>query len=196
VTLALVSGGAANGAAATLARPPSLRPKSLVVGATASCVPPASKTGQKIAFQWLRAGKAIRGATRARYLVRGADRGRPIACRVTLGSGGTMLAETSDSSRARTVLAIASAVEHGGGSVTVAVRCAASEKTCSGSLQIVMAGRTVAGGRFALRAPGGVVRVPHLGAARSAGGAIVICATYRNQAGAARTVRRRLALAG
>jgi hypothetical protein len=195
VTLALAAAGAASGAAGTLSRP-SLRPKSLAVGGTASCVPPASKTSQKAAYQWLRAGKRIRGATRARYLVRGADRGRQIACRVTLGSGGTTLTATSDSARARTVLGIASAVGHGGRTVSVAVRCAASEKTCIGSLRIVMAGHVVAGGRFALHAPGGVVRLAHLGTARIADGAAIIRAIYRNKAGAPRTVKRSLALTG
>jgi hypothetical protein len=193
--VALQVTGTAGGAAGTLARP-SLRPKGLVVGGTAQCVPPVSSAPRKIAFRWLRAGKPIRGATRARYLLHTGDRGRAIACRITVVSAGTTFTATSDSARARTVLAIASAVEHGGHTVTVAVRCAASERTCSGSLHVVVGRRAVAGGRFSLRAPGGLVQLPQLGAARIVDGAAVIHATYRNQAGAARTVTRRLALAG
>jgi hypothetical protein len=191
VTLATVAG---SGGSVTLARP-SVRPTSLVVGATASCIPPSSKTAQKVAYQWLRAGKAIRGATKARHLVGAADRGRALACRVTVGTGAKSFTATSDGERARTVLAIASVAGHAGG-VAVAVRCAASERTCSGTLQVIVGGRAIAAGRFDLHAPGGVVQLARTGTARSDAGPAVVRASYRNKAGAPRVVTRRVALAG
>jgi hypothetical protein len=192
VTLGATAGAGA--AAATLASP-SLRPARPVVGGTESCVPSPSSAPRKISFQWLRAGKAIRGATRARRLVVGGDRGRALACRVTVTSAGATFTATSAAARARTVLAIASAVVHDNGTVTVKLRCATAERTCRGSLRVLMAGRAVAAGSFSLRSPGGVVTLPHVGSAPIAGGAAVVRARYRNEAGATRVVDRSLVLA-
>lgn len=37
-------------------------------------------------YQWLRGGKTIKGATKATYNVRKADRGKKVACRVSAAS--------------------------------------------------------------------------------------------------------------
>ena len=39
-------------------------------------------------YQWLRGGNAIKGARKATYLVRKADRGKRLACRVRAASPG------------------------------------------------------------------------------------------------------------
>jgi hypothetical protein len=166
-------------------------PKVLVVGATARCVPATAKTGSALTYRWLRAGKAIRGARKARYLVSNADRGRRLACRVTRSGGATA---TSTRAMARPGLTITAAVKHGGHGATVSLRCAAAERQCHGSLRILAAGHAVAGGSFAVHAPGGGVAVARLGAAPLAAGAVVVRATYRNGAGALRHVTRRLVL--
>ncbi|HEY3612969.1 MAG TPA: hypothetical protein VGK92_04655 [Gaiellales bacterium] len=189
------SPAAAAAAAAALGRP-TLRPVRLVVGADATCVPGSASAGRSVAYQWLRGGKPIRGAVRARRLVVAADRGRLLACRVTTTSGGSASTATSEGARARSVLAIASAVEHDGRTVAVTVHCAASERTCRGSLRVLIAGRRVAVGHFSLHAPGGVVALPRVGAMPIARGAVDVRAIYRNKAGSVRTVERRLALAG
>jgi hypothetical protein len=44
-----------------------------------------------VAFQWLRAGKPIRGATKRRYRIERADRGRRIRYRVTATGVGTVV---------------------------------------------------------------------------------------------------------
>jgi hypothetical protein len=196
--VALQLAGAPGGAVGSLSRP-SLRPKGIVVGGTARCVPPApSSAGSRtVVYRWLRAGKVIPGATRAQYLLRGADRGRAIACRVTVtDAGAATFTATSDSARARTVLAIASVVSRSGRTVAVAVRCALSEGACGGSVRLVVGGHVVAAGRLSLHAPGGVVRLAELAGTRVADGRAVVQATYRNQAGAARRVSRRVAVRG
>ena len=190
VVLSLGGAGVA-GAGAALARP-QVRPKALVVGATARCVPGTAKGGPALTYHWLRAGKVIRGATKARYLVRGSDRGRRLACRVTAAAGGATA--TSVRALARTGLTITAAVEHGGKSATVSVRCAAIERLCHGSLRIFAAGHAVAGNAFAVHAPGGGVHLNRLGTAPLAAGTVVVRATYRNGAGALRHVTRRLEL--
>ncbi len=196
--VALQLAAAGGGAAGTLLARPSVRPKGLVVGGTAHCVPPASPgASRKVAYRWLRSGKVIRGATLARYLLRAADRGRAIACRVTVSGGGSAtFTATSDAARARTVLGIASEVSRGGRFVLVPVRCAVSEAACSGSLRLVARGHVAAGGRFSLHAPGGVVRLGVVAGGRLVDGAAVVQATYRNSAGASRRVSRRVVVRG
>jgi hypothetical protein len=81
-----------------------------------------------------------------------------------------------------------------GGGVSVALRCARSERRCSGSLRVLVAGRAVAQARFALRAPGGVAHLePIHGTIRPArAGAATVRVAYRNAAGAARSLVRRV----
>lgn len=198
VTLAAGAALGAGGAPASLTKP-SLRPAVPVVGGSTRCLPGKWKGAHTLAYQWLRAGKPIASATTARYRVSRADRGRRLACRVTAtATGGAHAAATSRRARARVGLRIGTVAVGSGGTLSVALRCAASERRCSGSLQVLVAGHAVAAAHFALRSPGGVVELAPFGSADrpGSGDAVVVHAGYRNATGAARDVRRGVVLAG
>jgi hypothetical protein len=103
---------------------------------------------------------------------------------------------TSPRARVRLGLRIAGVSAGAGGALSAHVWCARSERRCSGSLSVLVAGHAVALGHFALKAPGGVVRMTRVaGAPRSAKGeAATVRAVYRNRAHAPRDVLRRLVL--
>ena len=197
VSLTLGAPSASGDAPASLTAP-RLRPAVPVVGGRATCFAGTWKDARTLAYQWLRGTKPIAGATRARYRVAPADRGHRLSCRVTATSaaGGTATA-TSKRARVRLGLRIASVSAGAGGALSATVWCARSERRCSGSLSMLVAGRAVARGHFALSSPGGVVRMtPVAGAARSAQGEpATVRAVYRNRAHAARDVLRHLVLA-
>ena len=96
----------------------------------------------------------------------------------------------SKRARVRLGLRIGGVSARTGGALAAIVWCARSERRCSGSLSLLVAGHAVALGHFALAAPGGVVRMtPVAGAARSAKGeAATVRAVYRNRAHTARDV--------
>jgi hypothetical protein len=191
VTL-LAPGGA--GAPAAVAKP-TLRPALPVVGGLTRCLPGKWTGAHSLAYQWLRGGKPVARATKQRYRVAPADRGRRLACRVTAtATGGARAAATSNRARVRTGLRIGKVTARPGGRFSVTLRCAAAERRCSGSLQVLVAGRAIASGHFAVRAPGGEVELAPAGKGARAGGAAVVRATYRNGKGAARDVRRQVPL--
>ena len=193
VELGIVRAGAGAGGGAADSARPSLRPGIPVVGGRTRCVPGTEQGALRLTYQWLRAGKPIASARGARYRVAPADRGRPLACRVTATVAGVRTAATSRSARARSGLRIGTVTGSAGGRLSVALRCARSERRCRGTLRVLAGGRTLARGRFVLRAPGGVAELPlAAGAAASAGTAIVVRAGYRNAAGAARRLAARL----
>ena len=68
------------------------------VGGTLTCDPGSfTPEGTSIAFQWLRSGAALAGATGASYVVTEADRNATLACRVTadwVGGTGSALSNT------------------------------------------------------------------------------------------------------
>jgi hypothetical protein len=192
VTLVVGAAAGSGGAPASLVKP-TLRPAVPVVGGRTRCLPGKWKGAHALAYQWLRAGKPIASATTARYRVALADRGRRLACRVTATAmSGARATATSERARARLGLRIGKVAVGPGGTLSVALRCAASERRCSGSLQVRLAGRAVAEGHFALHSPGGVVQVrPVAGAGRpGSGDAVLVRAGYRNDAGVARDVKR------
>jgi hypothetical protein len=197
VSLVLGAPGARGIARASLTAP-SLRPAVPVVGGRATCLAEAWKGAHALAYQWLRGALPIAGATRPRYRVALADRGHRLSCRVTATSaGGDKLTAASRRARVRLGLRIEGVSAETGGTLSASVWCARSERRCSGSLSVLVAGHAVALGHFALRAPGGVVRMrPIAGAARSAKGgeAATVRAVYRNRAHAPRDVLRRLVL--
>jgi hypothetical protein len=197
VTLAVGSAAAGRDAPTSL-KAPSLKPAVPVVGGRTRCLPGKWSGADKLSFHWLRGGKPIAKATAARYRVGAADLGRKLACRVTAAAtGGAHAMATSTGARARVGLAIGRVVATRGHALSVVLRCAAGERRCSGSLRILVAGRAVAAGRFALRSPGGVVLLRGVGAAaRLASGPAVVRASYRNGAGQGRDVLRRLRLTG
>jgi hypothetical protein len=198
VGLALGSAATSAGGPALLARP-SLQPAQPIVGGSSRCLPGKWNGARALTYQWLRAGKPIASATTARYHVVPADSGRDLACRVTAtGTGGAHAAATSKPERARLGLRIGTVVADSGGRLSVALHCAPGEKRCSGTLQLLVAGHAAATGHFALRSPGGVV---DLAPARAevrpgSGDAAVVHVGYRNGAGAARDIERRVLLSG
>lgn len=195
----LGAGADAGRDAPTSLKKPALRPAIPVVGGRTRCLPGKWSGAHKLAFRWLRSGKPIAKATAARYLVRAADLGHKLACRVTAtatATGGAHAEATTKGARARLGLQIDRVVA-GGGGVSVVLRCAAGERRCAGSLSVLVAGRAIAAGRFAVRSPGGVVQVKRFAAARGpATGIAVVRVSYRNGAGQARDMLRRLRLAG
>jgi hypothetical protein len=114
----------------------------------------------------------------------------------TTSADGAKASASSKRARVRLGLTIGGVSTGLGGALSVTVRCARSERRCSGSLRLLVAGRAVAQTHFAVRSPGGVVRMmPVAGAAPSARGeAATVRAVYRNQAHTARNVLRRLVL--
>ncbi len=195
VTLGLASGG--GGVAPTALTRPSLQPAVPVVGGRTRCLPGKWQGAQALKYEWLRGGKPIARAKTARYRVAPADRGRPLACRVTASaSGGAHAVVTSKPARARTGLGIGAVTVRAGGGLAAALRCTASERGCRGSLRVLVAGRVVASGRFALRSPGAVVQLAHVVAGGAPAGRAVVRASYRNAKGASREVRFRIVLPG
>jgi hypothetical protein len=196
VELAVGSAAGSAGAPALLSKP-SLQPAEPVVGGSSRCLPGKWKGAHALAYQWLRGGKPIASATTARYRVTSADRGRKLACRVTAtATGGAHAAATSKRARARLGLRIGTVTMHSGGRLSVALHCAASERRCSGSLQVLVAGHVAAAGHFAVRSPGGVVDLAPVGTRGrpGSGDAAVVHAGYRNGTGAARDVKRRVVM--
>jgi hypothetical protein len=196
VSLTIGAPSASGDAPASLTAP-SLRPAVPVVGGRTTCLPGAWKGAHALAYQWLRGAKPITGATRARYRVAPADRDHRLSCRVTATSaGGDKAAAGSKRARVRLGLRIGGVSALAGGALSVSLWCARSERRCSGSLSLFVAGHAVALGHFALEAPGGVVRMtPVAGAAPSKNGeAALVRAVYRNRAHTARDVLRRLVL--
>ena len=129
-------------APASLARP-SLQPAVPVVGGRTRCLPGKWKGAHALTYQWLRGGKPIASATAARYRVAPADRGRPLACRVTAtATGGAHAAATSKRARARAGLGIGkpSRVSAGrralGGAALRRERAAAAAARCACSLPV------------------------------------------------------------
>ncbi len=194
VELSVVKGGD-DGAVADLVRP-SLQPEIPVVGGRTRCLPGKWQGSPHLSYQWLRGGKPIASATDARYRVALADRGRPLACRVTASAAGAHTTATSKSARARVGLRIAAVGVASDGTLSLSLRCARGERRCAGSLRVLAGGHAVASGHFSLRSPGGVVELaPAGGAASLTGAAVVVRAAYRNGAGAPRTVKQRLLVA-
>jgi hypothetical protein len=197
--VALAVGGATGSAGApALLSKPSLQPAEPVVGGRTRCLPGTWKGARSLTYEWLRGGRPIAGAATASYHVTPADRGRELSCRVTAtATGGAHAAATSKRARARLGLRIGSVTLGSGGKLSVALHCAAGERRCSGTLQVLVAGHAAAAGHFALRSPGGVVDLAVRKASRPGSGeAAVVLAGYRNGAGAARDVKRRVVLAG
>jgi hypothetical protein len=188
------STGGADGPASLSA--PSLHPSVPVVGGRTRCDPGNWKGAHALAYQWLRSGKAIANATTPRYRIAPADGGRRLSCRVTAtATGGGKTTAISPRARARLGLAIVSASVTPGG-VSATLRCTRSERHCSGSVAVIVSGRPVARGRFALRSPGGVVQLERVAGRDlpASGDVVTVRVSYRNRAGAARTVLRRIAV--
>jgi hypothetical protein len=196
LTVGAPSSGGGDGSASL--RPPSLHPAVPVVGGRTRCDARGPKGSHALAYQWLRDGKPIAKAAKLRYRVAAGDAGHKLSCRVTATtSDGTKASAESVRVRAQLGLAIVSvSVDPGGVSMTL--RCARTERHCSGSVILTAAGRRVARGQFALRAPGGVVQLGHV-AGRDlpqSGGAATVLVAYRNRAGAGRLLLRRIVLTG
>ncbi|MDP9258952.1 MAG: hypothetical protein M3Q31_20730 [Actinomycetota bacterium] len=175
---------------------PSLHPSVPIVGGRTRCDPGNWKGAHALAYQWLRGSKPIAKATAARYLVAAGDGGQRLSCRVTAtATDGIRSIATSNRARARLGLVVVGVSVDAGG-VSVTLRCARSERHCSGSVRVLVAGHPVARGHFALRSPGGVVQLGLVaGARRPASGELAtVLVAYRNRAGAARTVLQRLVI--
>ncbi|WP_205471649.1 glycoside hydrolase N-terminal domain-containing protein [Nocardioides sp. SYSU D00038] len=147
---------------------------SAVVGRTLSARPGTwNLAGVGFAYQWLRNGAAVPGATTARYAVRGADVGTRLSVRVTATkpghAAGTALAAPTARVR-RAPSTTAATVRPGsvrrGGTVTVRVRVRAQGVPVAGRVRILVRGKPVAlvkvrGGRATV-----VVRVAGRGPAK------------------------------
>ena len=177
---------------------PALRPALPVVGGRTSCVPGTPGGAHAFSYRWLRDGKPIAEARSSRYRVRGKDRGHRLACRVLATTdSGARAAMTSTSARVRLGLGIGRPLVGVGGGISVALHCARGERRCHGSLRVLVAGRVVAAGHFALAAPGGTVRLTRLSTGLLARDEhAVVSTSYRNGAGQGRTLLSPLQLAG
>lgn len=190
VSLAAPGGGTAPARAR-----PALRPAVPVVGGRTRCLPAGAAGKRGLKYVWLRAGKPIAGARSARYRVRPADGGRALACRITTATGGSTQSATSKPARVRVGLRIGRATVTDAGRVSVTLRCARGERRCSGALLVVVLGRAIARGHFAVRSPGRTIELAPVGGGdRHAGEAAVVRATYRNAKGEGRAVARRIDL--
>src|SRR5207247_2115450 len=69
---------------------------SAVVGQTLSCDPGTWTGSPTFAFEWLRDGAPIAGASSQQYTLTSADAGHSVACRVTGTNGGGSNSATSD----------------------------------------------------------------------------------------------------
>ena len=176
---------------------PALRPAVPVVGGRTRCLPGTWSGAHAIAYRWLRDGKPIAKAREARYRVRGTDRGHRLACRVIASAdGGAHAAARSAGTRVRLGLEIGRPLVSAGGSMSVSLHCARGERDCHGSLRVLVGGRPVAAGRFALHSPGGIVQLARVNAGLLAhDGPALVHASYRNGAGQARILLSRLLLA-
>jgi hypothetical protein len=162
-----------------------------VVGGRTRCVPGKLPGAHALTYQWLRDGKPIAHASAKRRRVTPADRGHGLACRVTATvTGGARVTATSKPARARAGLRIGAVTAKPGGGVAVRLGCPARERSCHGSLRVLVAGHVVASGRFAVRSPGGTATLPAAAGGRPAG-AVVVRASYRNARGAARELKSR-----
>ena len=176
---------------------PALRPASPVVGGRTRCLPGTWSGNHALAYRWLRDGKPIAHARQARYRVRSGDRGHRLACRVIASSGGAHAAARSTAARVRLGLQIGRPLVGAGGTVSVALRCARGERSCHGSLQVLVAGHAVAAGPFTLHSPGGIVRLARVDAEHLAhDGPALVHASYRNGAGQGRILLSRLLFDG
>ena len=188
VTLGVTGGG---NAPVSLTRP-SLRPAAPVVGGRTRCLPGKWTDAHTLTYQWLRGGKPIAHANTQFRRVTPSDRGRALACRVTaIATGGARAAAASKAARVRAGLHIGAVTARPGGAVSVALGCPANERTCRGSLRVLVAGHVVASGHFAVRSPGGAARLAAVGSGERHAGAVVVRASYRNARGAAREIRSR-----
>jgi len=166
-----------------------------VVGGRTRCFPGTWSGAHATSYRWLRDGRPIAHADKALYRVGSADRGHRLACRVIASAGGEHAAATSKGARARLGLHIGRPLLSAAGGLSVALHCAAREQRCGGSLRVYVGGRAVAAGHFALSSQGEVLEL-----ARVTGGALVhdrpavVRASYRNGAGSARVLIRRLRL--
>ena len=171
---------------------PSLRPAAPVVGGRTRCLPGKWTGAHTLTYQWLRGGKPIAHANTQFRRVTPADRGRALACRVTaIATGGARAAAASKPARVRAGLHIGAVTARPGGAVSVALGCPANERTCRGSLRVLVAGHVVASGHFAVRSPGGAARLAAVGSGERQAGAVVVRASYRNARGAAREIKSR-----
>jgi hypothetical protein len=168
-----------------------LLPAVPVVGGRTRCLPGKWTGATALTYQWLRAGNPIAHANKQVRRVTPADRGRALACRVTATAAGARTAATSKAARVRAGLHIGVVTARPGGVVSVALLCPASERTCRGSLRVVVAGHAVASGHFAVRSPGGAATLATIGRAGERAGAVVVRASYRNARGAAREIKSR-----
>ena len=196
VALAIGAAGAGGGGGPMSLRAPSLRPAVPVVGGRTRCDPGTWSGAHVLAYRWYRGSKPIAKATAPVYRVAPADGNRGLSCRVTARSaGGARATAASRGARARFGLTVVGVSAAADGGLSVALRCARPELRCRGSLHVLAGHRSLAQGRFSLRAPGGVV---HLNGARglARGEAATVQAAYRNRAGASRVLRRQLAVRG
>ena len=196
VTLTIGAPSSAGGETPASLLPPSLHPSLPVVGGRTRCDPGSWRGAHSLGYRWFRGGRPIAKATTARYRVAPADGGHKLSCQVTARAvDGARTTATSRRARALLGLSV-SGVSLAAGGVSAMLVCAPSERRCSGTLRVLVAGRAIAQGHFSLRAPGGVARLDHVqGADLAAGGAgAVVRVAYRNRAGAGRLVLRRLVL--
>ena len=99
---AVVTNPSAPTARIMLARTPSIS-GAAVVGRTLTATPGAWTSGARFAYQWYADGKAIRGATKVRFTVTSAQRGRVLTVKVTGKKSGyaTVLRTSKPTSRVR-----------------------------------------------------------------------------------------------
>ena len=193
VTLTIGAPSSAGGETPASLLAPSLHPSLPVVGGRTRCDPGSWRGAHALAYQWFRGGKPIARATAARYRVAPADGGHKLSCHVTATAvDGAKATATSKRARALVGLSVSGIALTAGG-VSARLVCAASERRCSGTVRVLVAGRAIAQGHFSLRAPGGAVQFGHLEPA-AAGAEAIVRVAYRNRAGAGRLVLRRLAL--
>ena len=173
------------------ARAPSLHPALPVVGGRTRATRAPGRARTLSPTAGCATASRSRRPRRPRYRVAAGDRGQALACRVHgEATDGPHRDATSSSARARPGLGI--------GTVTLgrrrrALRRAALRRQRAAlqrSLRVLVAGRPIARGRFALHSPGGVVQLGLVeGARRPASGELAtVLVACRNRAGAARTV--------
>ena len=111
-----------------------------LVGGRTRCLPGKWTGARPLTYEWLRGASRSRTRTQFRR-VTPADRGRALACRVTaVATGGARAAAASKAARVRAGLDIGAVTARPGGAVSVALGCPANERTCRGSLRVLVAG--------------------------------------------------------